>query len=143
VYFCFFSQSQIKRNTFIFLAGIFTGIAYLVKLYGLLPLVFFSVCFVYKIIKEKKIDFNFFYIIFGLFIILVIEDLFFYSKTKDFFLRFHKEFSYYTEKERLVNEFNTDLSFYPNVMFGSSNQYFGLFFFFEVFAMMILLLKKI
>jgi len=108
----------------------------------LLPLIFFFVCFIYKIIKNKRIDFNFAYIIFGLLVILFIEGLFYYSKRKDFFLRFHEEFYYYTQKERLAYEFNTNLDYYPNVMPSPNNRYFGLFYIFEILAMMVLLFKR-
>jgi len=140
--FMFFLAESNKKKFFYFLAGIFTGLAYLVKLYGLLPLIFFLVCFIHKTIKNKRIDFNFAYIIFGLLVILVIEGLFYYSKTKDFFLRLHKEFNYYAQKERLAYEFNTNLEHYPHVMISPNNRYFGLFYIFEIFSMMILLFKR-
>ena len=140
--FMFFLAESSKKKLFYFLAGTFTGLAYLVKLYGLLPLIFFFACFIYKIMKNKRIDFNFVYIIFGLFVILVIEGLFYYSKTKDFFFRFHKEFYFYTKKELLPYEFNINLEYYPSIMLSPNNRYFGLFYLFMVFGMMVLMFKR-
>jgi len=144
-----------KKNSrkFLLLSGIFAGLAYLLKLSGLLVFVFFVSYYSFVFLFKRKIPSNFLFILLGYLIVFLVEGSYYYLTTKDFFLQFNVGFKYFAERERLKYEFLTDLTYYPKIMFNLDNNfsfqfknyytYFGIFYYLVVFSIIFLPIKKV
>lgn len=141
-----------KKYLFFILSGITVGLSYLLKLSGLVILIFYFIVWLYLSIKQRKIRFDFLLIILGFLIIVSLESIFYYVTVKDPLLQYHSGFEYYSEKERLKYEFNTNFDYYPKVMFNLDHlnrymfnnpyTYFGPFFYIVILSIAYLLFKK-
>ena len=143
-----------KRNSklLMLMSGMLGGMAYLLKLSGLMIFIFYFFIFLFKSFKRRKVELKYSLIFLGLFIILIAEGIFYYRMTGDFMLRYHRGFLYFSEKERLKHEFQTKFDFYPKVMFNLDNSYrfmftnpytyFGFFYFIVIISIIYFLKKK-
>lgn len=132
-----------KSNVCFLLSGLFLGMGYLLKVTGLIPVLFFSLYVLFK--RQVKLDYSF--ILVGFLIIFSMESIYTYSHSGDPFLRYHTITEYFTGKD-VVREhgLNTDLKFYPRQMFSLNqgnriiwdnkyNMNYGFFFYFVVLSL--------
>ena len=141
-----------KDNKKMILAGIFAGLSYLLKYSGLLILIFFASYILIKTFYLRKIKTIYIYPFVGFFLVVTLESIYYFLATGNALLQFHVGFEYFAQKERLNYEFNTDLSFYPKIMFNLDNNwnfminnkytYFGFFYYLFVISTIYILLKR-
>jgi len=102
-----------NRKSLFLLSGFLIGVSYLHKVSGALVILFLILYMLYKIYKNRKIDFDYAFVFFGFVFILVAEGLFYYLNNGDFFTRYNVITNYYLTSNFSVND---DFSFYPLVM---------------------------
>lgn len=150
----FLKGEKERKILFYFLSGCSIGIAYLHKISGILPFLFIVPYILYKILKERKINFNYSLIFVGFLLIFTLEGFFYLSNTGDFLLRYHVVKGHFTEPGAIEKHaLNPSLTYYPqgllnltpNFRFNWNNKYFvqyGLFYYFIILSGVYLIIKK-
>lgn len=133
-----------KYYRFYILSGIALGVAWLVKSLAILLVLFFLTYFIaeklikfdilcHKIKKTLFIRREYFFLMLGFLIVILLEGIFYLYWTGDFLQRFDTEIGIYTPDLRGVN---TNLNYYPDVLFTRNDVYFNFFgFFFQIFIL--------
>lgn len=111
-----------RKRVHLFFSGFFTGLAYLLRVSGLIPFLFFIPYIIYECIQKKKVNYHYVFLFLGIGSILLLEGLWYYSNTEDFLLRYHVVSNFYTKDRPGIN---SALDYYPYVMFNLD--YFGKF----------------
>lgn len=119
-----FFYSERKRNSFYYLlTGIFIGISYLIKVSGLIPLIFIVPYIFYKTFKKRNFNLNYFLVFLGFLIIFSLESLYYLLNTGNFLFRYKAVSNYFSGENLKEHALVTDLSFYPKVMFNLNYNY--------------------
>jgi len=143
--FWYIKAEKTKKSSYFLFSGAAGGLAYLVKEHGVLIFVFYFCMFIYEYLTKRKLDLKYIYIGVGLFSVLSIEGLVFYLKSGDFLLSYNERIGYFS-KANHAPEFNTDLMFYPNKIFGPSYNLrlgeYGFFYLLEIVSIAYLIKKR-
>src|SRR3989344_7303202 len=137
--------SKNKSRLLLLFSGIFLGASYLIKLLGLLPLLFFLTFIAIKFITTRKFNKNYFFILFGFLIVFLTESLL-YTVILDDPLNFKKNFGYFAQSEKQTTEFNVNMNYYPHLLFygiEDKYSYFSFFFYLVVISIVYLIVKKV
>jgi len=148
--FLFLKGNSTKNgNLFYLLSGVFIGFGYLTRITGLIPILFMIGYVIYK----RKIKINYFYVLLGLSIILLLEGIRYQVALGDFFFRIHEVSGHYgSESAVRLRGLNVAMDYYPKVMFNLDYRYrfrndkylvwYGLFYYFALVSILYLLWKR-
>ena len=140
------------RKILFLLCGILIGFGYLHKVSGAIILLFLTVYIFYIIIKNRKVDFDYFYVFLGFLLIIFFEGFFYLINNGDFFTRYNVVTSYHHLGQVCIN---SNYLFYPAVMFNIPppadfswdivdvyDGVYGFFYYFIMLSFFYILLKK-
>jgi len=139
------------RKILFLLCGILIGFSYLHKVSGAIILLFLTVYIFYIIIKNRKVDFDYFYVFLGFLLIIFFEGFFYLMNNGDFFTRYNVVTSYHHLGQVCIN---SNYLFYPAVMFNVPppdfswdpvdvyNGVYGFFYYFIILSFFYVLSKK-
>ena len=145
---CFIYARFTHRNTLFLLSGISAGVAYLIKLLGLVILLPLFVYFLIDITtarRKLRVFKPYLFFLLGVLLAVSFEFTLDFIFTGNPLLRLDAV-NYFSSRERLSYEFNTDLSFYPKLLFpytfSGYDGYFSFFFYLVAVAIIYFIVKR-
>ncbi|MFH1720969.1 MAG: glycosyltransferase family 39 protein [Candidatus Altiarchaeota archaeon] len=115
-------KKEIKLDNYLyFLSGLLVGWAYLMRISGLIGLLFFVPYFTFDFLKKRRLSVRPLLFVLGLLFVMNAESVFYYLEERqieDFYLRHTVITGFYHGETRGINP---DLSFYPSRMFNVDN----------------------
>lgn len=152
-----FFYEKMKGWFLFFCAGFIAYMSYLIKELGLLLPFFMFVCFLYDIIKNRALNFNYSFVFIGFLAAFFVEAGIYYSTGAiDPFVSFNQGIGFFSEAENL-HGLSLNLFYYPYYMFNTNfifsleplnnrgyfnYNYFGPFFYMVAISVIYLLLKR-